>query len=128
MDKFNFTAKDKRISQLNIKEKYLENLYIAVKKEILECPEEKLKLKTVINKVIAKRLRDEGFKVRKEVFERTGPLLGAVAMYVVYWDKEYAEHERGDDDGIFELNNEKDKDSKLVDRVIEFFDGEVIEN
>ncbi len=128
MDKFNFTAKDKRISQLNIKEKYLENLYIAVKKEILECPEEKLKLKTVINKVIAKRLRSEGFKVHKEVFERTGPLLGAVAMYVVYWDKEYAEHERGDDDGIFELNNEKDKDSKLVDRVIEFFDGEVIEN
>ena len=128
MDKFNFTAKDKRISQLNIKEKYLENLYIAVKKEILECPEEKLKLKTVINKVIAKRLRNEGFKVHKEVFERTGPLLGAVAMYVVYWDKEYAEHERGDDDGIFELNNEKDKDSKLVDRVIEFFDGEVIEN
>ena len=128
MDKFNFTAKDKRISQLNIKEKYLENLYIAVKKEILECPEEKLKLKTVINKVIAKRLRSEGFKVHKEVFERTGPLLGAVAMYVVYWDKKYAEHERGDDDGMFELNNEKDKDSKLVDRVIEFFDGEVIEN
>lgn len=128
MDKINFTAKDKRISQLDIKERYLENLYIAAKKEILECQEEKLKLKTVINKVIAKRLRSEGFKVHKEVFERTGPLLGAVAMYVVYWDKEYEEHERGNDDGIFGPNRGKNNSTELVDKVVEFFDGEVIEN
>ena len=114
----------------NIKEQY-EN----VKKEILEAEGQSVKPKTIINIAVARRLREEGFKVNQEMFERGGGILAATSKYVICWDKEYEEHERGTDEvawlkpseiRIVKATKDKNKTPDLTDRIIKFFMGEEI--
>ncbi len=135
MDSLYFRAEEKRNRQeISMKENIKEQ-YENVKKEILEAEGQSVKPKTIINIAVARRLREEGFKVNQEVFERRGGILGATSKYVIYWDKEYEEHERGTDEVVWlkpseirivKATKDKNKTPDLTDRIIKFFMGEEI--
>ena len=136
MDSLYFRAEEKRNKQEVVIKENIREQYEKVKQEILETKEKFLKPKTIINVAVARKLREEGFKVNQEAFQHSyGGTIGTISKYVIYWDKEYEEHERGTDEvawlkpseiRMVKATKDKNKTPDLTDRIIKFFMGEEI--